>query len=143
MREIKIKINNEILKEVESAKYLGVLMDNKLNWNMKINNIKFSLSKGNRTPSLMRHYVPQSTLRSLYFRFRNSHIDHNLLNQGTAPSSTLETVSSKTRKAIRIISFKDKDESSTPLFKKNILFSHQNKTQSSSKLVSCGNWTMN
>ena len=45
LKEIKIKINNEILKEVESAKYLGVLMDNILNWNMQINNIKLDYQK--------------------------------------------------------------------------------------------------
>jgi hypothetical protein len=119
LKDIKIKINDEILKEVDSAKYLGVLMDNKLNWNLHVNNIKLRLSKGISILSLMRHYVPQTTLLSLYFTFINSHIDYNLLNWGTAPPSILETVSSKTRKAIRIISFKEKEESSLPLFIKH------------------------
>ena len=127
LKEIKIQINNEILKEVDSAKYPGVMMDNKLNWNSQINNIKLRLSKGISILSLMRHYVPQTTLRSLYFTFINSHIDYNLLNWGTAPPSTLETVSSKTRKAIRIISFKEKEEPSLPLFiKHSILPLEQN-----------------
>jgi hypothetical protein len=119
LKNIDIKINNETLKEVDNAKYLGVYMDNKLNWNVHIDNIKLRLSKGISILSLIRHYVPESTLRSLYFTFINSHTDYNLLNWGTAPSSYMDTIHSKTRKAIRIISFKDKDEPHIPLFIKH------------------------
>ena len=119
LKDINIRINNEILKEVDAAKYLGVHMDNKLNWNTHTNNMKLRLSKGISMLALIRHYVPDSVRRSLYFTFINSHTDYNLLNWGTAPPTTLETVSSKTRKAIRIISFKDKDEPALPLFKKH------------------------
>ena len=56
-------------------------------------------------------------LRALYFTFINSHIDYNLLNWGTAPLANFEKISRKTRKAIRLISFKSYDEESTPLFK--------------------------
>ena len=65
----------------------------------------------------MRHYVPKSVLRSLYFTFINSHIDYNLLNWGTAPLANLEIISRKTRKAMRIISSKPFDEEPIPLFK--------------------------
>ena len=107
------------MKEVENAKYLGVYMDNKLNWNVHIDNIKLRLSKGISILSLIRHFVPESILRSLYFTFINSHTDYNLINWGTAPSSYMDTIHSKTRKAIRIISFKDKDEPHVPLFIKH------------------------
>jgi hypothetical protein len=119
LKNIDIKINNETLKEVDSAKYLGVYMDNKLNWNVHIDNIKLRLSKGISILSLIRHFVPETILRSLYFTFINSHTDYNLINWGTAPSSYMDTIHSKTRKAIRIISFKDIDEPHIPLFKKH------------------------
>jgi hypothetical protein len=119
LKNIVIKINNEQLKEVDHAKYLGVIMDNKLNWNVHISNIKMRLSKGISMLAKIRHYIPESALRSLYFTFVNSHIDYNLINWGTASPTSLETLSSKTRKAIRIISFKDKDEPALPLFKQH------------------------
>ena len=119
LQNITIKINNETLKEVDSAKYLGVYMDNKLNWSTHTNNVKLRLSKGISMLALIRHYVPDSVRRSLYFTFVNSHTDYNLLNWGTAPPTSMETIASKTRKAIRIISFKDKDEPALPLFKKH------------------------
>ena len=67
----------------------------------------------------IRHYVPESVRRSLYFTFINSHTGYNLLNWGTAPTNYIESVSAKTRKAIRIISFENKDEPALPLFRKH------------------------
>ena len=117
LKDIEIKINNQTLAEVASAKYLGVYLDNKLQWDVHINNIKLRLSKGVGILAKIRHYVPKSVLRSLYFTFINSHIDYNLLNWGTAPLANIEKISRKTRKAIRIISFKTHDDEPIPLFK--------------------------
>ena len=118
-KDINIKINGELLKEVDSAKYLGVHMDNKLNWNVHTSNIKLRLSKGISMLAKIRHYVPESVRRSLYFTFINSHTGYNLLNWGTAPSTYIDTISAKTRKAIRLISFASKDEPALPLFEKH------------------------
>ena len=119
--DIHIKINDQILTEVSSAKYLGVYIDNKLQWNSHINNIKLRLSKGVSILAKIRHYVPKTVLRSLYFTFINSHIDYNLLNWGIAPLANIETISRKTRKAIRLISFKSYDEETIPLFKQQAI----------------------
>ena len=119
LKDIHIKINDQILAEVPDAKYLGVYIDNKLQWNTHINNIKLRLSKGASILAKIRHYVPKPVLRSLYFTFINSHIDYNLLNWGIAPLANLEIISRKTRKAIRLISFKPFDEEPIPLFKQH------------------------
>ena len=94
-------------------------MDNALSWKVHTNNIKLRLSKGISMLAKIRHYVPESVRRSLYFTFINSHTGYNLLNWGTAPSTYIDTISAKTRKAIRLISFANKDEPSLPLFKKH------------------------
>ena len=48
MKKVKIDVtlNNQSLKEVDNAKYLGILIDNKLNWLPQINAIKLKISKG-------------------------------------------------------------------------------------------------
>ena len=94
-------------------------MDNKLTWKEHINNLKLRLSKGISMLSIIRHYVPESVLRSLYFTFINSHTEYNLINWGTAPPTYIDSICSKTRKAIRIISFKGIDEPHLPLFFKH------------------------
>ena len=114
---INILLNGQILKEVDHAKYLGVLIDNKIKWNYHIDSIKLKLSKGIGLLAKIRHFVPSDTRRSLYFSFMNPYIDYNLLNWGMAPASNLDQINKKIKKAARIISFKDRDTPSTPLFK--------------------------
>ena len=115
--ENNIRLNGEILEEVDHAKYLGVLIDNKLNWKFHIDSITLKLSKGTGLLAKIRHFVPSVVLRSLYFSFTNPYIDYNLLNWGMAPTTNLNLVDKKIKKTIRIISFKDRDAPCTPLYK--------------------------
>ena len=112
-----IHINGEVLKEVDHAKYLGVLIDNKLDWSYQISAVNLKLSKGIGLLAKIRHFVPTNTLRSLYFSFVNPYTDYNLLNWGMAASTNLNSINLKLKKAVRIMSFKDSDEHAAPLFK--------------------------
>ena len=112
-----IYINGEKLKEVDHAKYLGALIDDKLNWSYHIKSVNLKLSKGIGLLAKIRHYVPSSTLKSLYYSFLNPYIDYNLLNWGMAATTNLNSVNLKIKKAIRIISFKERDFHTDPLFK--------------------------
>ena len=113
-----IHINGEVLKEVDHAKYLGVLIDNKLNWSYQINSVNLKLSKGIGLLAKIRHFVSTSTLRSLYFSFMNPYTEYNILNWGMAAPTNLNSINLKLKKAVRIMSFKDSDEHAEPLFKK-------------------------
>ena len=64
-------------------------------------------------------YVPSDALRSLYYSFINSYTDYNLLNWGMAAPTNLSTLNNKLKKSVRIISFKDSDHPSVPLFKEH------------------------
>ena len=99
------------------AKYLGVIIDDKLNWNEQIKAINLKLSKGIGLLSKIRHFVPKTILRSLYYAFINSHMDYNLLNWSTSNETNLNSININMKKAIRIMCFKPRDESSLPLFK--------------------------
>jgi hypothetical protein len=114
---LKLTLNGETLKEVNFAKYLGVLIDNKLSWKNQIDAIKLKLSKGVGLLAKIRHFVPHNVLRSLYFSFINPHVDYNILNWGMASPTTLDPIDKKIKKAVRIISFKDSDHPSAPLYK--------------------------
>ena len=92
-------MNGEKLKEVDFAKYLGVLIDNKLKWTNQIDAINLKLSKGIGLLAKIRHYVPSSVLRSLYFSFINPYAEYNLLNWSMATPTKLDTVAKKTQKS--------------------------------------------
>ena len=117
IKDINLYINGEQLKIVNMAKYLGVIIDNKLNWNEQINAINLKLSKGIGLLSKIRHFVPKTILRSLYYAFINSHMDYNLLNWSTSNETNLNSININMKKAIRIMCFKPRDEPSLPLFK--------------------------
>ena len=115
--EVKLTLNGETLKEVDHAKYLGILIDNKLNWVPQINAVKLKVSKGLGLLSKIRHFVSPDTTRSLYFPFVNAHTDYNLLNWGMAAPSSLKSIHSKINKALRIMTFNNRDSPSVPLYK--------------------------
>ena len=46
-QNIEIKINQEVIKETNYAKYLGVLIDKNLTWNEHIQTINLKISRGN------------------------------------------------------------------------------------------------
>ena len=117
IKDINLSINNEKLKIVDMAKYLGVIIDNKLNWNEHIKAINLKLSKGIGLLSKIRHFVPKTVLRSLYYAFINPHIDYNLLNWSLSSETNLNSVNINMKKALRIMCFKKRDEHSLPLFK--------------------------
>ena len=95
---LELFINGERLEEVDFAKYLGVLIDNKLTWKNQIDAVNLKLSKGIGLLAKIRHFVPKSVLRSLFFTFINPHTDYNLLNWGMAPDTYLETVAKKLKR---------------------------------------------
>ena len=101
----------------DHAKYLGILIDKNLNWKQHINEVKLRLSKGCAILSKIRHFVPKTILRSLYFAFIESNANYCLLNWGTAAKSILNSIEIALKKAIRIISFKECTYQANTLFK--------------------------
>ena len=73
-------MNNEMLQEKEHTKYLGIIIDRKLNWKKHIMQTKLRLSKVIGILYRLRIYVTKSTIRSLYFAFIHSNINYCLLN---------------------------------------------------------------
>ena len=93
------------------------LIDSKLKWKEHIHYINLKLSKGIGILSKLRHYVSKSTLRSLYYSFMHPFVNYNLLNWLSTPTGNLKSIRLSMRKALRVMSFKDKPEHSAPLFK--------------------------
>ena len=86
------------LKEAITTKYLGVMIDNKLNWKHHVEYIKTKLSKGIGLLSKIRHYVPKTTLKGLFYSLVNSHIEYGLLNWSGAATTNLDDIRLKMKK---------------------------------------------
>ena len=61
-----ITINNVILQRTNSLKYLGVIIDYKLNWTQHIAHVKNKISKGIGIMYKARNYLSKLSMRKLY-----------------------------------------------------------------------------
>ena len=66
-KQVTIKINGENLEEKSHTKYLGVLIDKNLNWKAHIHHINLKLDKGFGMIAKIRHFIPSSVLRNIYY----------------------------------------------------------------------------
>ena len=65
----KISIINNVIDEVKSTKFLGIIIDDKLMWTELIQYIKNKISKSIGNLIKIRPYLDKVTLRNLYFTF--------------------------------------------------------------------------
>ena len=121
-KSIKLKINSKDLKQENYTKYLGVIIDNNLNWKLHIKQINLKLSKGIGVLYKLRHLVPKQSLKTLYSSFIQSHVLYGILNWGCAKKTTLEPLKRNLRKAVRVIDFANYTAHSEPIFKRLKIF---------------------
>ena len=73
---IKIKLSRKRLYPSKSVKYLGIKIDENLNWKQHIHDIAIKLNRANALLSIIRNYVNKLTLRTIYFAIFDSHINY-------------------------------------------------------------------
>ena len=118
IRKINIEINGIQAEEKDHAKYLGVLLDNRLCYVNHINHVNSKLTKGNAILSKVRRYLPSNILLNTYHAFVQSHINYGLNVWGNAAKTNLLPIQRQQRKSIRTMNFKRRDFKETDeLFK--------------------------
>jgi hypothetical protein len=68
-RSVDIKINGENIDEVDKTKFLGTIIDNKLNWKYHLSYIAGKISRGIGIIVKARKVLNRNSLRTLYFTF--------------------------------------------------------------------------
>ena len=92
--KITLRLKNKALCETHYVKYLGIIIDNKLNWKSHINELTKTLSKAIGLLSKIRHFVTSSTLKHLYHSLFNSHLVYGCILWKTATDVQLNRVGS-------------------------------------------------
>ena len=92
---ITLKLHHSKLYESSKIKYLGLIVDNKLNW--KAHSAVGLLYK-------VRNFCKTSTLRSLYFSLFNSHLSYGLVVWGNANISDINNIKLLQKRALHAIS---------------------------------------
>ena len=107
--------------QTSSVKYLGIKIDQFLNWQDHINNIAVKLNKANAMLYKVRQFVSEKNLRSIYNTIFEHHLNYACIVWDQTKSS-INRVFIIQKKAIRTIHFKGKfDHTSFLFYESNII----------------------
>ena len=111
-----IKIKGTKIFLSNFVKYLGILIDSKLNWKKHISELTKKLNRATAILAKVRHYVNKSTLKSLYFSLFQSHLNYGCLVWGFAQQGLINKIFRIQKRAIRLITFSKYKCNSSRLF---------------------------
>ena len=123
---IKIKLNHKRLYSSKSVKYLGIKIDENLNWKQHIHDIAIKLNRANYLLFTIRNYVNKHILRTICFAIFDSHINYANLIWGQNLHAVSQIVILQ-KKALRIMNFQSRDSHSSLLFKSNHILKLEDK----------------
>jgi hypothetical protein len=114
---LKIKINGMRLYPSQNIKYLGVYLDENLDWHKHVTTLSLKLRRANGALSKLRHYVPNSILISVYHAIFSSNMRYGCQIWAQRQTSTTRRIHLLQKVAVRLISFASPRSPSKPLFR--------------------------
>ena len=118
--DFSVSINHHLISKHISLKYLGVILDDKLNWKPQIEKLVTQLSKSCGMLFKLKHYTNISVLKSVYFALFHSYLTYSILNWEKANKTTLLPIIRMQNKAVRTLEY-NKTKTTVLYFKHKIL----------------------
>ena len=110
-------INKKLIKKENYIKYLGVNLDSNLRWKYHILQFSKKISKGIGILTKIRHYTNIHILTQLYYTLIFPFLTYGVVVWGNTYNSLLEPLITSQKKAVRIMTYSNFREYSSPLFK--------------------------
>ena len=110
-----IKMGNNTLKRVSSIKYLGLMIDENLNWKSHIAYLRSKISSCCNIMYKLRHLVPLESCISVYYSLFYSRISYGIMCWGSACPSVVNPIRVLQNKVIKAMLFKPIDTRIWPL----------------------------
>ena len=102
--------------------FLGVIIDEKLNWSYHINLVKRKVSKGLGIMHKAKKVLNESTLITLYYSFIYPYLHYGILAWGMTFKCFLDPLIKIQKRAVRVIAMATRDAHTNPIFRRlNIL----------------------
>ena len=112
-----LKIDRSSIKRARSTKFLGVIIDEHINWKEHINLIKSKVSKNLGVMYKTKNFLDQNCLKKLYFSFIHTYLNYCNMAWASNFKTHLKKLYTTQRKASIIIMNKDIHAESRPLMK--------------------------
>jgi hypothetical protein len=113
----KLFMNNMLLKQEDSIKYLGIHIDSHFNSKSQIIYISKNIKRSIGILCKLRHYVTLPILIQLYYSLIYPFLTYGIIIWGNTYMTTLHPLNILQKKATRLMTFSNFDEHTEPLFK--------------------------
>ena len=100
---VKITLNNHVIKEVTETRFLGVIIDNKLNWLPHVSYLENKLKLALGTIKRIKPFIPNKNLKSIYHSLFESHLLYCISVWGGIPKTHLQKLFILQKKCMRIL----------------------------------------
>ena len=98
-----IEINGKMITEVESVKFLGVIIDNQLSWTEHLSHVQNKLKIAIGTIKRIKPYIPKKSLKMIYHSLFESHMTYCISVWGNVAKIHLEKLFRLQKRCIRIL----------------------------------------
>ena len=99
-------MNRKAIQQTKQVKYLGVFVDEHLNWNYHISQVAKKIGRGIGIIAKLRQYLNLDMLKNVYYCLVYSHLSYGVQVWGSAGTSSLKKLVILQKKAVRILSNK-------------------------------------
>ena len=108
-KKFRITIGNYTIHEVEKIKYLGVIMDRKLNWNHHGEYLLTKLSRAAGAICKVRNYLPMKARLLIYNALVGSYLQYGIAAWSCCSGTMLDRLQTMQNKILRYITFSTTD----------------------------------
>jgi len=113
-----ITLGNHQIKREQSVKYLGVIVDEKLNLSTHLKQIETKLAFASSVIYKTRNIIPLKTLKLLYYCFAYTHLSYCVTAWGSAATSHFKPIYVKQNNILRNMTFSNYDAQVSPIYKR-------------------------
>ena len=114
--KFEIVIEDNKINQKSFLKYLGILIDDKLNWKHQVKQICSKIARGSWALYHIRNYVDKQTMTMVYYSLVYSHLQYCINSWGRASETTLHPLKVIQKRNIRIITGSKSRTHAEPLF---------------------------
>ena len=98
-----IRICNNFIKRVASATYLGVVIDEKLNWSKHIDKIQSKVSQGKGILKRTAYLLPFESTKLLYYSFIQSHLQYCITSWGSPVTKRVRKLNKTVASCVNLV----------------------------------------
>ena len=84
-----LAFRNHTIKKVQSAKYLGIILDDKLNWNEHVHSVRNNAVKYLNCLKYVKYHIPSHCAKILYYSFIYPRISYGIESFGKTSVSNI------------------------------------------------------